>query len=170
MRLAIHRKTLASPVPVNVAEDEVMAGNSHAVDSGAYLQDMVVGLRHYAPRPTAPIPVSPPGVSGSGRAGTDSYLMAVDIIPAGKKCGSVYYPLVLVGNLNGVLERMPFYQAVKESSPPLLAAFFVCDDGRSAGKPPVTLEDFLGQVRIRDVCFITPSYEPEKVVSPVERR
>ena len=107
-----------------------MAGNSHAVGSGAYLQDIVVGLRHYAPHPTVRIPVSPPGCSGSGREGTDSYLMAVDIIPAGKKCGSVCYP-VLVGNLNGVLERKPFYQAVEESSPPLLAAYFVCDDGRS---------------------------------------
>ena len=96
--------------------------------------------------------------------------MAVVIIPAGKKCGSICYPLVLVGNLNGVLERTPFYQAMEESSPPLLAAFFVCDDGRSVGEPSVTLEDFLGQVRIRDVCFIMPSYEPEKAVSPVERR
>ena len=147
-----------------------MAGNSHAVGLGAYLQDMVVGLRHYAPRPTAPIPVSPPDGSGSGREGTDSYLMAADIIPAGKKCGSVCYPLVLVGNLNGVLVRTPFYQAVEESSPPLLAVFFVCDDGRSVGEPSVTLEGFLGQVRIRDVCFITPSYEPEKAVSPMERR
>ena len=75
-----------------------MAGNPHAMGSGAYLQDMVVGLRHYAPRPAAPIPVSPPGGSGSGREGTDSYLMAVDIIHAGKKCGSVSYPLVLVSN------------------------------------------------------------------------
>ena len=97
-------------------------------------------------------------------------LMAVDMIPLGKKYGSVCYPLVLVGNLNGVLERTPFYQAVDESSTPLLAAFFVCDDGRSVGEASVTLDDFLGQVRIRDICFITPSYEPEKAVSPVERR
>ena len=79
MGLVIHRETLVSQVPANVAEDGVMAGTSHAVGSGAYLQDMVVGLRHYAPRPIAPIPVSPPGGSGSGREGTDSYLMAVDI-------------------------------------------------------------------------------------------
>ena len=116
MWLVIHRETLASQVPANVAEDGVMAGNSHE--------------------------------------GTDSYLMAVDIISAGKKGGSVCYPLVLVGNLNGVLERTPFYQAVEESSPPLLAAFFDCDDGRSVGEPSVTLEDF----------------EPEKAVSPVERQ
>ena len=64
----------------------------------------------------------------------------------------------------------PFYQAVEESSPPLLAAYFVCDDGCSVGEPSVALEDFLGQVRIRDVCFITSSYEPEKAVSPMERR
>ena len=154
MRLVIHRETLASQVPANVAEDGVMAGNSHAVGSGAYLQDMLVGLRHYAPRPTVPISVSPPGGSGSGREGTDSYLMLVDIITAGKKCGSVCYPLVLVGNLDGVLERTSFYQAVEESSPLLLAAFFVCDNGRFVGEPSVTLKDFLGQVRIRDVCFI----------------
>ena len=69
-----------------------------------------------------------------------------------------------------MLERTPFYQAVEESSPPLLAAFFVCDDGRYVGEPSVTLEDFLGQVRIHDVYFITSSYEPEKANSPVERR
>ena len=96
MRLVIHREILASQVLDNVAEDGAMAGNSHIVGSGAYLQNMVVGLRHYAPRPTAPIPVSPPCGSGSGREGTDSYVMAVDIIPAGKKCSSVCYPLVLV--------------------------------------------------------------------------
>ena len=92
-----------------------MEGNPHAVSTRAYLQDMV-----------------------------DSYLVTVDIMSAGKKCGSVRYPLVLVGNLNGVLKRTSLYQAVEESGPPLLAAFFVRDDGGSVGEPFVTLEDFLG--------------------------
>ena len=76
----------------------------------------------------------------------------------------------LVGNLNGVLKRTSFYQAVEESDPRLLAAFFVRDDGGSLGEPFVTLEDFLGQVGICDVYFIMTWYEPEKAISPVERR
>ena len=101
MRLVIHCETLKSQVPTDVSEDGVMAANSQAVGAGAYLQDMVVGFRHYAPRTVVPIPVSPLGGSGSSRKSTDSYLVTVDIISAGKKCGSVRYPLVLVGNLNG---------------------------------------------------------------------
>ena len=147
-----------------------MAGNSHAVSTGVYLQDMIVGFQHYAPHTAAPIPMSPPGGSRSSRKSTDSYLVTVDILSAGKKCGSVRYPLVLIGNLNRVLQRTSFYQAVEESGPPLFAAFFVCDDGGSAGEPFVAFEDFLGQVRICDVCFITTWYEPEKAVSPMERR
>ena len=143
-------KILNGPLDVGVADVLLyLVQNSpvpHAVSTGAYLQDMVVCFRHHAPRTAAPIPVSPPG--GSGRKGTDSYLVTVDIISAGKKCGSVRYPLVLVGNLNGVLKRTSFYQAVEESDPPLLAAFFVRDDGGSVGEPFVTLEDFLGQVGI----------------------
>ena len=97
MRLVVHCETLAWQVHTDVSDD--MAGNSHAMSAGAYLQDIVVGFRHYAPRMAAPIPVSPPGGSGSSREITDSYLVTVDIIYAGKKCGSVRYPLVLVGNL-----------------------------------------------------------------------
>ena len=125
---------------------------------------MVVCFRYHAPRTAAPIPVSPPGGSGSGRKGTDPYLVTVDIISAGKKCGSVRYPLVSVDNLNGVLKRTSFYQAVEESGPPLLAAFFVRDGGSFAGEPFVTLDDFLGQVGICDVYFITTWYEPEKAI------
>ena len=156
-------------VPTDVSEDVVMAGNSHAVGMGVYLQDMVVSFRHYAHRTADPIPVSPPGGSGSSRESTDSYLVTVDTISAGKKCGSVRYPLVLVGNLSGVLQRTSFYQAVEENGPPLFAAFFVCDDGGSVGEPFVALEDFLGQVRICDVWFIKTWYKPEKAVSPVEK-
>ena len=120
VRLVIHCETLELPVPIDVCKDGVMEGNLHVVDAGAYLQDIVVGFRHYAPRTADPIPVSPPGDSGSSRKSTDSHLVTVDLISAGKKCGSVRYPLVLVGNLNGVLKRTSFYQAVKESSPRLL--------------------------------------------------
>ena len=124
MRLVIYREPLASQVPTNVGKDGVMAGNSHAVSTGTYLQDMVVCFRHHTPRAVTPILVSPPGGSGCGRNGTDSYLVTIDIFSAGKKCGNVRYPLVLVGNLNGVLKRTSFYQAVEKSGPPLLAAFF----------------------------------------------
>ena len=145
----------------------VMCDLSYTVNP---LQDMVVYFRHHAPCTVAAIPVSPPGGSGSGRKSTDSYLVTVDIISAGKKCGSVRYPLMLVGNLIGVLKRTSFYQAVEESGPSLHAAFFVRNDGGSVGEPFVTLEDFIGQVGICDVCFITTWYEPEKAISPVERR
>ena len=59
-----------------------MTGNSHTVGTGAYLQDMVVGFRHYAPRTAAPIPVSPASGSGSSRESTHSYLVIVYIISA----------------------------------------------------------------------------------------
>ena len=106
MRLFIHYETLASQVPTGVSEDGVMAGNSHDVSAGAYLQDMVVDFRHHVPRTAAPILVSPVGGSGSSRDSTDSYLVPVDIISAGNQCGSVCYLLVLVGNLSGVLKRL----------------------------------------------------------------
>ena len=86
-RLIIHCETLASQVPTDVSEDGVTAGNSRAMGAGAY--------------------------SGASRESTDSYLVTVDIISAGKKCGSVRYPLVLVGNLNGVLKHTSFYQAME---------------------------------------------------------
>ena len=89
MRLVIYREPLASQVPTNLGKDGVMAGNPHAVSTGAYLQDMVVCFRHHASRTAALVPVSPPGGSGSGRKGTDSYLVTVNIISAGKKCGSI---------------------------------------------------------------------------------
>ena len=158
----IYREPLASQVPTNVGKDGVMAGTPHAVSTGAYLQDMVVCFRHHASRTAAAIPVSAPRGSRSGTKGIDSYLATVCIISTGKKCGSIRYPLVLVGNLNGVLKRTSLYQAVEESGPPLLAAFFVRDDGGSVGEPFVTLEDFLGQVGICDVCFITTWYEPRE--------
>ena len=81
--------------------------------------------------------------------------MTVDIISAGKKYGSVRYPLVLIGKLNGVLKRTPCYQAVEEIDPPLSAALFVRYDGVPNGEPFITLENFVNQVRIRDVSYIS---------------
>ena len=65
---------------------------------------------------------------------------------------------MLVGNFNGVLKYMPFYQAVEESGPRLFAAFFVRDDGGSVSEPFVALENFLDQVRICDTYFISTWY------------
>ena len=54
-------------------------------------------------------PVSPLAGSDFGKKGTNSYVMTVDIISAGKKSVSIRYPLVLVGNLIGVLKRKLLY-------------------------------------------------------------
>ena len=52
----------------------------------------------------------------------------------------------------------------------ILTALFVRDDGVPIGEPFIKLENFLGQVRVRDFSFNSAGHEIEKVVVMVKRR
>ena len=48
---------------------------------------------------------------------------------------------------------------MQESGPLLLAVLFVRNDGVSIGELFITIENFLGQVRVDDVTFISARHE-----------